>query len=399
MDIVVHCWSYFVRVWSCFVCEVSEAIATGLVQNMASRRKRGLTEDEILQLVFDSDAESDICDDEDVSLDDGEDQSDESSSDEEEEENVCAAEDPLDTLPPSPKARKMEEWQWEEDDSVENIVKHSFSGQPGIKRSIELQVGGSPTALGMFNALLGVAIWSIIALHTNGFARERQLLHPDSSWHKTTADEVKAYFTLCVLMSQVKKSSIQSYWSTRSVTSTPFFATVMSRHRFWALSRYLHFCNNSLPQSEDRLWKIRPVLDIILKSVGVAYNPEASVAVDESLMKFRGRLSYVQFNSSKRARFGVKFYKLCESPSGYCLNFSIYTGKVRRRQQQMGYCAVSPLFLTSLENAFLTATQYLWTTGTLRLHFFVTSKMRVRMPLVQFVYTARICQKASSSSS
>ncbi|KAH8038363.1 hypothetical protein HPB51_001146 [Rhipicephalus microplus] len=85
----------------CFVCEVSEAIATGLVQNMASRRKRGLTEDEILQLVFDSDAESDICDD-DVSLDDGEDQSDESSSDEEEEENVCAAEDPLDTLPPSP---------------------------------------------------------------------------------------------------------------------------------------------------------------------------------------------------------------------------------------------------------------------------------------------------------
>ncbi|KAL3210153.1 hypothetical protein MRX96_052255 [Rhipicephalus microplus] len=68
---------------------------------MASRRKRGLTEDEILQLVFDSDAKSDICDD-DVSLDDGEDQSDESSSDEEEEENVCAAEDPLDTLPPSP---------------------------------------------------------------------------------------------------------------------------------------------------------------------------------------------------------------------------------------------------------------------------------------------------------
>ncbi|KAH8036935.1 hypothetical protein HPB51_007358 [Rhipicephalus microplus] len=293
---------------------------------MASRRKRGLTEDEILQLVFDSDAESDICDDEDVSLDDGEDQSDESSSDVEEEKNVCAAEDPLDPLPPSPKARKMEEWQWEEDDSVENIVKHSFSGQPGIKRSIELQVGGSPTALGMFNAVPGVAIWSIIALHTNAFARERQLLHPDSSWHETTADEMKAYFASCVLMSQVKKSSIQSYWSTRSVISTPFFATVMSRHRFWVLSRYLHFCN-SLPQSEDRLWNIRPVLDIILKSIGAAYNPEASVAVDESLMKFRSRLSYIQFNPSKRARFGVKFYKLCESSSGYCLNFSIYTRK------------------------------------------------------------------------
>ncbi|KAL3185115.1 hypothetical protein MRX96_030995 [Rhipicephalus microplus] len=152
----------------------------------------------------------------------------------------------------------------------------------------------------MFNALLGVAIWSIIALHTNAFARERQLLHPDSSWHETTADEMKAYFALCVLMSQTS---------------------------FWALSRYLHFCNNSLPQSEDRLWKIRPVLNIILKSIGAAYNPEASVVVGESLMKFRGRLSCVRFNPSKRARFGVKFYKLCESSSGYCLNFSIYTGK------------------------------------------------------------------------
>jgi hypothetical protein len=43
-------------------------------------------------------------------------------------------------------------------------------------------------------------------------------------------------------------------------------------------------------------------------------------------MKFRGRLSYVQCNRSKRARFGIKFYKICESSSGYCLSFEIYTG-------------------------------------------------------------------------
>ncbi|XP_050038624.1 piggyBac transposable element-derived protein 4-like [Dermacentor andersoni] len=44
-------------------------------------------------------------------------------------------------------------------------------------------------------------------------------------------------------------------------------------------------------------------------------------------MKFRGRLCFVQFNPSKRARFGIKFYKICESTSGYCLKFAIYTGK------------------------------------------------------------------------
>lgn len=34
----------------------------------------------------------------------------------------------------------------------------------------------------------------------------------------------------------------------------------------------------------------------------------------------------VVFVRIKRARFGIKFYKLCESNSGYCLNFKICTG-------------------------------------------------------------------------
>ncbi|GFR13151.1 piggyBac transposable element-derived protein 4 [Trichonephila clavata] len=50
------------------------------------------------------------------------------------------------------------------------------------------------------------------------------------------------------------------------------------------------------------------------------------LSLDESLMKFKGRLSYKQFNPSKRARFGIKFYKICESKSGYCSGFKIYTG-------------------------------------------------------------------------
>lgn len=38
-------------------------------------------------------------------------------------------------------------------------------------------------------------------------------------------------------------------------------------------------------------------------------------------------MSYKQYNLSKRAHFGVKFYKLCESKSRYCIQFKIYTGQ------------------------------------------------------------------------
>lgn len=42
-------------------------------------------------------------------------------------------------------------------------------------------------------------------------------------------------------------------------------------------------------------------------------------------MKLRARLSYIQY--IPRARFGIKIYKLCESSSGYCRGFKIYTGE------------------------------------------------------------------------
>lgn len=303
---------------------------------MASRKKKSLTCDEILELVFQSEEESDSGDDTEVLSDQGG-SSDESDShnDSDCESEVSVHQGGLSNPPPSKKS-KNDDWKWEEKDSSETVTKLPFSGCAGVKRSIELKVGDSPRAEELFNALIGDDFWEMISRHTNAYAKEKQASNPDPTWHDTTPGEMKVYFALCVLMSQVKKSSIQAYWSQRSVISTPFFATVMPRQRFWALSRYLHFCDDNLTASDDKLAKLRPVLDYILKSIGSAYSPEEGLAVDESLMKFRGRLAYVQFNPSKRARFGVKFYKLCESASGYCLNFSVYTGKSEHTAATIG---------------------------------------------------------------
>ena len=57
------------------------------------------------------------------------------------------------------------------------------------------------------------------------------------------------------------------------------------------------------------------------------YVPERDVSVDESLMAYKGRLSWIQLIASKRARFGIKFDMLCESSTGYIWNSVICTGK------------------------------------------------------------------------
>ena len=50
------------------------------------------------------------------------------------------------------------------------------------------------------------------------------------------------------------------------------------------------------------------------------YIMKEDIAINELLMKFKGRLSYRQFNPLKRARFDIKFYKLCESDQAFAMN-------------------------------------------------------------------------------
>lgn len=286
----------------------------------AGTSKRGLSEEEIIDMLFDSEDDGDCSNDGDsseLSVNDESD-SDGSSEAELEQESPRVA---------TPKRPRMEDWIWAEDDTDEKVRKIPFSGSPGLKRRMSNLLNGNPSALETLNALLGSEIWETVSDFTNAFAIEKQRSDPDPAWFATTPGEIKAYIALCILMSQVKKSSVNAYWSERSAISTPFFASVMPRKRFWMLSKYLHFCDVDATTTDDRLAKLRPIIDHVLKVFADSYSAQEDLAVDESLMKFRGRLAYVQFNPSKRARFGIKFYKLCESSSGYCLNFSIYTGK------------------------------------------------------------------------
>jgi membrane-bound inhibitor of C-type lysozyme len=54
--------------------------------------------------------------------------------------------------------------------------------------------------------------------------------------------------------------------------------------------------------------------------------PFSNLAIDESLLLWKGRLSFKQYIKSKRHRFGIKLYILCDCETDFILNFSIYTG-------------------------------------------------------------------------
>ena len=57
------------------------------------------------------------------------------------------------------------------------------------------------------------------------------------------------------------------------------------------------------------------------------YQPEHDLSLDESTVKFKGRLFFRQYLPAKPTRWGIKQFVLMEAKSGYCLKSAVYSGK------------------------------------------------------------------------
>ena len=110
--------------------------------------------------------------------------------------------------------------------------------------------------------------------------------------------------------------------------STPFFPSIMARDRFLQILRYLHFADSTLAPRVDsadynKLYKIQPFLDLIIPSFQQVYKPTRQLAIDEALIKFKGKVHFREFLPIKPGRFGIKTFTLAESTSGYLVNSKI----------------------------------------------------------------------------
>ena len=151
-------------------------------------------------------------------------------------------------------------------------------------------------------------------------------------WKDVTKKEMQTYIALALLMGVVRKPCIEDYWSTDPTISTPFFASVMSRNRFQAISSNLHICDNrKMPKKRSRqydaLYKIRPFIDMACNNFKKVYKLGRDISIDEGGVPFKGRISFKVYNPKKPNKFSMKFYEVCESKTGYVYHFEVYTGK------------------------------------------------------------------------
>ena len=155
-----------------------------------------------------------------------------------------------------------------------------------------------------------------------------------SNWHCASINEIKKLFGIILCMKLNHKPELRNYWSKNVIYKSDFFSnrSCLSRNRFEELVRFLRFSDYENLDQDDALTKIRPFLTFVEDKCKNVYVPAKNICVDESLLLFKGRLKFRRYVPSKRARYGILSYCLCESSTGYTWNILVAAGRIENER-------------------------------------------------------------------
>ena len=146
---------------------------------------------------------------------------------------------------------------------------------------------------------------------------------------KTTFHEMEQLLGMQMLMGVVKMPKYMLYW----MAGTRFapIADLMTRKRYKDLRSKLHLVDNSTkdePQNkDDRLFKIRPVLEKVRNNCIKVVVPKPVQSIDEQIIPSKAKTSGIsQYNPRKPKKWGYKVF-VRAGQSGLMYDFFLYTGK------------------------------------------------------------------------
>lgn len=138
-------------------------------------------------------------------------------------------------------------------------------------------------------------------------------------------DEIRIFIGILLLSGYHRLPRERLYWCLDEDVAVPVVSNSMSRNRYYDIKKYLHFSDNLKLDKTDKMFKVRPLMDMLNKNFqqwGVFHK---NLSLDEAMVKYYGHHPAKQFIRGKPVRFGYKDWMLC-SDSGYCYNFDTYCG-------------------------------------------------------------------------
>ncbi|KAF2886285.1 hypothetical protein ILUMI_19888 [Ignelater luminosus] len=313
---------------------------------------------------------------------------------------IASSSDEDDELSPKPLQSEDGEYKWTKNPYLPHIFEAvTFTSTSAPK----LLVSKSP--LENFLNIFGEDLLNIIVTESNRYAGQK------GTSLDLSLNELKAFIGILVIMGLNSLSSLRLYWPSNQNFHSARVSEAMPLKRFLKILRYLHIHDNDLMPKKgepefDKLYKIRPMIQYLTNSFLQAYTPGRNIAIDESMVAFKGRTHLKQYMPQKPIKREFKIWALACSEIGYLLNFSVYEGKKEGGEEGMlgegtvleltqpfqdkYYCAYFNNFFTSFS----------WLSRLLERKIFGCGKVRTNrknFPRKELVSDKRLCTGESDS--
>ena len=104
-------------------------------------------------------------------------------------------------------------------------------------------------------------------------------------WKDVTVEEKRRFLALHLLTGIIRKPEISQYWSTDPLLVTPLFNKIMSINRYQSILEFLHVNDNTFYDAadpdRDRVFKVRPLTEHLVKRFEETYIPSREISIDE----------------------------------------------------------------------------------------------------------------------
>lgn len=147
-------------------------------------------------------------------------------------------------------------------------------------------------------------------------------------WTDVDPPTMLRFFALLMYMGIVHVPNVEKYWCTDSLYHGLWARAFMSRDRFKQILCFLKTASpGRVVNPNDKLDKIRLLFDLIRRRSIRYFTPNQNVAIDERMVRNKGRYAFRQYIKDKPTKWGMKIWVLADSETGYSCDFSVYLGK------------------------------------------------------------------------
>jgi hypothetical protein len=135
---------------------------------------------------------------------------------------------------------------------------------------------------------------------------------------------------LIINMGVINLPYVKEYWSQQFVHRVPFFGEVFTRKCFLQIFWMLHL--ETVSTSDHSLKTRTQKVSNLLKYIDTRFRehsiPGQNLSVDESVVGFKGKISFITYNPKKSTKWGIHVYVLADSATSYVCTFIPYHGKI-----------------------------------------------------------------------